>query len=109
MVQVKEYHPLRQSTSPYPYNAAAPEAPINLVQLWTTYRISSGRVKYHDFEKEIQKVARLPPNNRRYITLFPSEDCADLAERLRTSKYLLSPWESGYDGQGNYWPRQVPY
>ena len=109
MVQLEEYHPLGQSTGLYPYNAVAPEAPIDLVQLWTVYQISTGRVKYHDFENEIKKVARLSPTNERFISLLPFVDCADLIRRLGTLKYLMSPWKSGYDGQGKYWHRQVPY
>ena len=55
------------------------------------YGISTGRVIYHDFEKEIQKVARLPPSNKTYISLFGFGDCADLTRRLGTSRYLMSP------------------
>ena len=42
MVQLQEYHRLEQSTAPYPYNVVASGAPINLVQLSTTYQISTG-------------------------------------------------------------------
>ena len=74
MVQLQEYHRLGQLTGRYPYNAVAPGATIDLVQLATIYQTSPGQVRYNDFEKEIQRVARLPPTNERYINLFPFED-----------------------------------
>ena len=108
MVQLQEYHPLGQSTSPYPYNVVARGAPINLVQLATIYRTSPGQVRNHNFEKEIQRVARLSPTNERYIHLFPLEDCTDLTRRLGTSKYLMSALESQYEKR-EYWRPEVPY
>ena len=102
MVQLQEYHRWGQSTGPYAYNAVEPGAPIDLVQLATIYQTSAGRVRYYDFEKEIQKVARLPPTNERYIHLFRLEHWAALTQRLGTSRYLMSPMESGYNG-GKYW------
>ena len=107
MAQLQKYHRSGQSTGPDPYNVVSPGAPMNLVQLSTTYQISNGRVSYHNFEREIPKVAHLPPTDERYMSLFPFQDCADLTQRLGTSKYLMSPWESGYEDHANYWRQQV--
>ena len=81
---------------------------MDLVQLATIYRTSHGQVRYHDFEKEIQRVARLPPTNERYMNLFPFEDCTDLNRRLRTLKYVMSLSEGAYDA-GQYWRPEVFY
>ena len=71
-----------------------PGAPMDLVQLSTTYHISTGRVTYHNYEREIQRVARLPPTVERNISLFPFGNCADPTRPLGILKYLMSPWES---------------
>ena len=68
---------------------------MDLVQLATMYQTSPGQVRYHDFEKEIQRVAHFPPTNEMYINLFPFEVSTDLSRRLATSKYLMSSLESG--------------
>ena len=94
MVQLQEYHRVGQSTGPYAYNAVSPGAHIDLVQLATIYQTSPGQVRYYDFDKEIRKIARLPPTNERYINLFSFEDSNDLTRRLGTSKYLIPLWES---------------
>ena len=86
MIQLQEYHGSGESTGPYSYNAVASGAPIVLVQLATVYQTRPRQVRYHGFEKEIQRVARLPPTTERYINLFPFEDCTDLTRRLGTSK-----------------------
>ena len=44
---------------PYAYNAVAPGAPIDLVQLATIYQAGPGQIWYYDFDKEIRRVARL--------------------------------------------------
>ena len=62
---------------------------IEFVQLATMYRTSPRQVRYPDLEKEIQRVARVPPTNERYINLFPFEDYTDLARCLGASKYLM--------------------
>ena len=74
MVQLQEYHRMGQSSGPYPYSALTLGAPINLLQLSTAYQIASREITYHDFQKEIQRVTRLPPNEERYTDLFPSEN-----------------------------------
>ena len=109
MVQLQENHWLGQANGPYQCNGVASGAPIHFVQLSTTYQISTAQVRYHNFEKQILKVARLPATVEREISLFPFEDCADLTKRLATSKYLMSPWESWYEDHGIYCRRQVPY
>ena len=91
MVQLQEYYRLGESTGPYAYNAVASGAPINLVQLATIYQTGPGQIRYHDFDKEIRRVARLHITNEEYINLFPFGDAADLARHLGTSKYLISP------------------
>ena len=78
MVQLQEYHRTGQSSGPYPYSALTLGAPIDLLQLSTAYQIASGEITYHDFQKEIQRVARLPPNEERYTDLFPSKNSGDL-------------------------------
>ena len=64
VVQLQEYYRLGESTGPYAYNAVAPGAPIDLVQLATIYQTGPGRLGYHDFDKEIQRVARLHSTSR---------------------------------------------
>ena len=91
MVQLQEYHRMGQSTGQYPHNAVAPGAPIDSVQLATIYQTSPGQVRYHDFESDIQRVARLPPTNERYINLFPFEDCTDSDSRPRNIKVSHVP------------------
>ena len=108
MVQLQEYHRLGQLTGPYAYNAVAPGAPIDLVQLATIYQTGPGRIRYYDFDKEIRRVARLHSSNEAYLNLFPFEDTTDLTRRLGTSKYLMSPFKSGYVN-GRYWRRPVPF
>ena len=53
-VQLQEYFWLGEQTEPYAYNAVAPGAPIDLVQLATTYQNGPGRLGYHDFDKAIR-------------------------------------------------------
>ena len=108
MVLLQEYHRLGQSTGPYPYNAVAPGAPIELVKLATIYKTSPRQVRYHHCEKEIQRVAPLQSTNERYINLFPFEDSIDLTRRLGNLQYLISPSASRYK-KGEYQRREVPY
>ena len=88
-VQLQKYYRLGESTGPYAYNAVAPGAPIDPVQLATIYQSGPGQIRYYDFDKEIRRVARLHSTNEEHINLFPFEDVTDLAQRLRTSKYLM--------------------
>ena len=106
MVQLQEYYRLGESTGPQAYNAVAPGAPIDLVQMATIYWIGPGQIRYYDFDKEIRRVARLHSTNEEYINLFPFQYAADLARCLGTSKYLMSPFEGG-DENGRYWRREV--
>ena len=108
MVQLEEYYRLGESIGQYAYNAVAPGAPIDVVQLATIYQTGPGKVRYYDFDKEIRRVVRLHSTNEDYINLFPFDDAADLARRLGTSKYLMSPFEGGYEN-GRYWRREVPF
>ena len=108
MVQLQEYHRPEQSTGPYAYNAVAPGAPINLVQLAAIYQTGPGHVRYYDFDKEIRRVARPHSTNEAYLNLFPFEDATDLLRRLGTSKYLMSPFEGGYENAW-YCCREVPF
>ena len=48
-IQLQEYFRLGEQTEPYAYNAVAPGAPIDLVQLATIYQTGPGRLRYHDF------------------------------------------------------------
>ena len=108
MVQLREYYRLGESAEPYAYNAVAPGAPINLVQLATIYQTGPGQIRYYDFDKVIRRVARLHSTSEDDINLFPIEDAADLLRRLGTSKYLMSTFESGYK-DGRHWRRAVPF
>ena len=108
MVQLQEYHRLGQSTGPYAYNAVAPRAPVDLVQMATIYQTGPGQNRYYDFDKEIRKVARLHSTNEAYLNLFPFEAGTDLTQRLGTSKYLMSPFQSG-DKNGHYWRRPIRF
>ena len=74
--------------------------PLDLVQLATIYQTGPGHIRYYDFDKEIRRVSRLCSTNKEYINLFFFEDAADLVRHPGTSKYLMSPFESGYkDGR----------
>ena len=108
MVQLQEYYRLGESTGPYAYNAVAPGAPIDLVQLATIYKTGPGQIGYHDFHKEIRRVARLYSTSEEYINLFPFVDAADLVQRLGTSKYLMSTLES-VNEEGRRWRRAVKF
>ena len=63
-----------------------PGSPIVLVMLFRTYDMNTGRVHYHDLERDVQNVARLPPTDESCIRLFPFEDCAHLIRHLVTLK-----------------------
>ena len=108
VVQVQEYYRLGEQTEPYVYNAVAPGAPIDLVQLATIYQTGPGRLGYHDFDKEIRRVARLHSTSEEYINLFPFVEAADLVRRMGTSKYLMSPFEAAYE-DGRRWRRAVKF
>ena len=108
VVQLQKYYRLREQTEPYAYNAVAPGAPIDLVQLETIYQTGPGRLGYDDFDKEIQGVARLDSSSKEYVNLFPFVDAAALVRRMGTSKYLMSPFEAGYKG-GRRWCRAVKF
>ena len=107
-VQLQEYFRLGEQTEPYAYNAVAPGAPIDLVQLATIYQTGPGRLGYHDFDKAIRRVAALHLTSEEYVNLFPFVDAADLVRRAGTSKYLMSPSEAGYEG-GRRWRRAVQF
>ena len=96
-VQLQEYFRLGEQTEPYAYNAVAPGAPIDLVQLATIYQTRPGRLGCHDFDKALRRVAALHSSIEEYVNLFPFVDAADLVRRLGTSKYLMSPYEAGYE------------
>ena len=53
MVRLQEYYRLGESPGPYAYNAVAPGAPIDLVQLATMYQTGPGQIRYYNFDKEI--------------------------------------------------------
>ena len=97
MVQLQEYYRLGESTGPYAYNAVAPGAAIDVVQLATICQTGPGRIGYYDCDNEIRRVVRLPSTSEEYINLFTFVDDADLVRRLGTSKYLMSTFESGYE------------
>ena len=97
VVQFQEYYRLGESTGSYAYNAVAPGAPIDLVQLATIYQTGPAQIGYHDLDKEIRRVARLHSTSEEYINLFPFVDAADLVRRLGTSKCLMSTFESRYE------------
>ena len=107
-VQLQEYFRLRERTEPYAYNAVAPGAPIDLVQLATIYQTGPGRLGYHDFDKAIRRVAALHSTSEEYVNLFPFVDATDLVQRMGTSKYFMSPFEAGYKG-GRRWRRAVQF
>ena len=107
-VQLQEYFRLGEQTEPYAYNAVAPGAPIDLVQLATIYQTGPGRLGYQDFDKAIRRVAALHSSNEEYANLFPFVDAPELVRRLGTSKYLMSPFEAGYEG-GRRWRRVVQF
>ena len=107
-VQLQEYSPLGEQTEPYAYNAVAPGAPIDLVQLATTYHTGPGRLGYHDFDKAIRRFAALHSTSEEYVNLCPFMDAADLVRRMGTSKYLMSSFEAGYKG-GQRWRRAVEF
>ena len=107
-VQLQEYFRLGQQTKPYTYNAVAPGAPIDLVQLATIYQTGPGRLGYHNFDRAIQRVAALHSSSEGYANLFPFVDAADLVRRLGTPKYLMSPYDAGYEG-GQRWRRAVQF
>ena len=73
MVQLQEYHRLSQLNGPYPYDVVAPVAPIDLVQLGMTYQVATADITHHNFDEDIQRVARLPPTHKRNVNLFPFE------------------------------------
>ena len=108
MVQLQEYYQLGEQTEPYAYNAVAPGAPIDLVQLATIYQTGPGRLGYHDFDKAIRRVAGLHSTSKEYVNPFPFVHAADLVRRMGTSKYLMSPLEAGYEG-GRRWRRAVKF
>ena len=58
-VQLQEYFLLGEQIEPYAYNAVAPGAFIDLVQLATIYQTGPGRLGYHDFDKAIRRVEAL--------------------------------------------------
>ena len=107
-VQLQEYFRLGEQTEPYAYNAVAPGAPIDLVQLVTIYQTGPGRPGYRDFDKAIGRVAGLHATSEEYVNLFPFLDAADLVRRPGTSKFLMSPFEAGYEG-GRRWRRAVQF
>ena len=107
-VQLHEYFQLGEQTEPYAYNDVAPGAPIDLVQLATIYQTGPGRLGYHDFDKAIRRVAALHSSSEEYVNLFPFVDAGDLVRRLGTSKYLMSPYEAGYEG-GQRWRRALQF
>ena len=80
----------------------------DLVQLATSYQIGPGRLRYHDFDKAIRRVAGLHSTSEEYVNLFPFVDAADSVRRTGTSKYLMSPFEAGYEG-GRHWRRAVQF
>ena len=108
VVQLQEYYRLGEQTEPYAYNAVAPGSPIDLVQLATIYQTGPGRLGYRDFDKEIPRVAGLHSTSKEYVNLFPFVYAADLVRRMGTSKYLMSPFEAGYEG-GRRWRRAVKF
>ena len=105
---LQEYFRLGEQIEPYAYNAVAPGAPIDLVQLATIYQTGPGRLGYHDFDKAIRRVAALHSSNEEYANLFPFVDAPELVRRLGTSKYLMSPFEAGYE-DGQRWRRAVQF
>ena len=107
-VQLQEYIRLGEQTEPYAYNAVAPGAPIDLVQLATMYQTGPGRLGYHNFDKAIRRVAALHSTSEEYVNLFPFVDAADLVRRMGTSKYLMSPYKAGYKG-GQRWRQAVQF
>ena len=107
-VQLLEYFRLGEQTEPYAYNAVAPGAPIDLVQLAQIYQTAPGRLGSHDFDKAIRRVAALHSTSEEYVNLFPFVDAANLVRRTGTSKYLMSPFEAGYEG-GRRWRRAVQF
>ena len=107
-VQLQEYFRLGEQTQPYAYKALAPGAPIDLVQLATIYQTAPGQLGYHDLDKAIRRVTALHSTSEEYVNLFPFVDAADLVRRTGTSKYLMSPFEAGYEG-GQRWRRAVQF
>ena len=108
MVQLQEYYRLGELTGPHAYNAVARGAPIDLVQLATTYQTGPGQIRYYDFDKKIRRAARLHSTNEEYLNLFTLGDAADLTRHVGTSKYLMSLFEGGYTN-GRCWRREVPF
>ena len=107
-VQLQEYFRIGEQVEPYAYNAVAPGAPIDLVQLATIYQTGPGRLGYHDFDRAIRRVAALHSSNEEYVNIFPFVDAPDLIRRLGTSTYLMSPYEAGYQ-DGQRWRRAVKF
>ena len=107
-VQLQEYFRLGEQAEPYAYNAVAPGAPIDLVQLATIYQTGPRRLGYHDFDKAIRRVAALQSTSEEYVNFFPFMHAAHLVRRMGTSKYLMSLFEAGYEG-GRRWRRAVQF
>ena len=108
VVQLQEYYGLGEQTEPYAYTAVAPGAPIDLVQRATIYQTGPGRLGYHDFDKAIRRVAGLQSTNKEYVKLFPFVDAAELVRRMGTTKYLMTPFEAGFE-VGRLWRRAVQF
>ena len=84
MVQLQEYYRLEESTGPYAYNAVAPGALIDLVQLATIYQTGPGQIGYHDYDKEVRRVACLHSTCEEYMNLFPFVDATYFIRLLGT-------------------------
>ena len=83
------------------------QAPPSTLSSWRPiYQTGPGRLGYHDFDKAIRRVAALQSSNEEYANLFPFVDAPELVRRLGTLKYLMSPFEAGYEG-GRRWRRAV--
>ena len=100
---------LDSENRPNPMRTTPSHQALNdLVQLATIYQTGPGRLGYHDFDKAIRRVAALHSSNEEYANLFPFVDAPELVRRLGTSKYLMSPFEAGYEG-GRRWRRAVQF
>ena len=109
MVQWHEYHRLGEGSGPYPYNLLAPGAPIDFVQLSTIYQVVTGEITYHGFDEEIQRVARLPPTDKRYVNLFPFENSGFLFDAWRPQSTSCPPSKVVMIDTGTTGPDLFPF
>ena len=106
MVQPHEYYRLGESTGPYAYNAAAPGARIDLVQLVTISRLALDK---SGTTTSIRQFDELPMFNRpmRSTSTFFLSRTPLIWLNVWVVRNLMSPFEGRYEN-GGHWRRGVP-